>query len=543
MILEVYQTFGLTATLKFATRPEQRIGDDAMWDRAEADLRAALDATGFPYELKAGDGAFYGPKIDFDVSDSIGRKWQLGTIQLDYAAAGRFDLTYVGEDNAEHRPVVIHRAMAGSFERFLAILIEHFAGAFPVWLAPEQVRVIPISDAQVTAARGVLDRLTAAGIRAHLDDRSETLNYRIREGEIWKVPYMAIVGQREAESDSLALRARGAGKKQEVMTVDAFVARVQEEVRTRATGLTDSKDPGLFAHGLYWTDLRDRLPNSRHSLRRPYADRTLSRRAFGVQRPAARRHGHPRCRRPRRKSIAAAVDEVIMGQVVQGGSGQAPARQALIHAGFPPAIPALTINKVCGSGLKAVMLASQAIKAGDAECVVAGGQEAMSSAPHYVYGMRAGIKAGNQTMVDGMIHDGLWDSFGCCHMGEYAEYTAEKAGVSREDQDAFAVDSHRKARGRHRGRAVQGRDPSGADPGQGRPDHRRDRRVLPEGHQRGDARQAQARVQEGRGTVTRGQRAGTKRRRQRAGGDVARLREGPRPGADGAGHRLRGRRR
>jgi acetyl-CoA C-acetyltransferase len=139
------------------------------------------------------------------------------------------------------------------------------------------------------------------------------------------------------------------------------------------------------------------------------------------------------------------VDEVIMGQVVQGGSGQAPARQALIHAGLPPAIPALTINKVCGSGLKAVMLASQAIKAGDAECIVAGGQESMSTAPHYVYGMRNGIKAGNQTMVDGMIHDGLWDSFGCCHMGEYAEYTAEKAKVSRADQDEFAYESHRKA--------------------------------------------------------------------------------------------------
>jgi len=140
-----------------------------------------------------------------------------------------------------------------------------------------------------------------------------------------------------------------------------------------------------------------------------------------------------------------AVEEVVMGQVVQGGSGQAPARQALIHAGLPPAIPALTINKVCGSGLKAVMLAAQAIKAGDAECIVAGGQESMSTAPHYVYGMRSGIKAGNQTMVDGVIHDGLWDSFGCCHMGEYAEYTAEKAGVSRQDQDAFAYDSHRKA--------------------------------------------------------------------------------------------------
>jgi acetyl-CoA C-acetyltransferase len=140
-----------------------------------------------------------------------------------------------------------------------------------------------------------------------------------------------------------------------------------------------------------------------------------------------------------------AVDDVIMGQVVQGGSGQAPARQAMIQAGIPGTVPAVTINMVCGSGLKAVMLAAQAIRAGDAECVVAGGQESMSSAPHYVYGMRNGIKAGNQTMVDGMIHDGLWDSFGCCHMGEYAEYTADKAGVSREDQDAFALDSHRKA--------------------------------------------------------------------------------------------------
>jgi acetyl-CoA C-acetyltransferase len=141
----------------------------------------------------------------------------------------------------------------------------------------------------------------------------------------------------------------------------------------------------------------------------------------------------------------AAVEEVIMGQVVQGGSGQAPARQALIHAGIPATTSAVTINEVCGSGLRAVMLAAQSIRAGDRQCVVAGGQESMSTAPHYVYGMRGGIKAGNQTMVDGMIHDGLWDSFGANHMGEYAEYTAEKAGVSREDQDRFAYDSHRKA--------------------------------------------------------------------------------------------------
>src|SRR5204863_2617656 len=203
-ILDYYASFGLTSTVKFATRPEVRIGSDELWDRAETALQKALEATGHPYELKAGDGAFYGPKIDFDVTDSIGRSWQLGTIQLDYNNPERFDLRYVGEDNAEHRPVVIHRAVSGSFERFIAILIEHFAGAFPVWLAPEQVRVIPISDAQADAAWRLTERLTEAGIRAHLDDRSETLNYRIRDGEVWKIPYMAVVGQREAESDSLA---------------------------------------------------------------------------------------------------------------------------------------------------------------------------------------------------------------------------------------------------------------------------------------------------------------------------------------------------
>jgi len=234
MILEVYRTFGLTASAKFATRPEVRIGDDAMWDRAEADLRSALESTGLAYELKPGDGAFYGPKIDFDVADSIGRTWQLGTIQLDYAAPERFDLGYVGEDNSEHRPVVIHRAMCGSFERFIAILIEHFAGAFPVWLAPEQARVLPISDGQSEAARTVHERLRAAGIRATLDEGNQTLNYRIREGEVERVPYMAVVGQREAEADSLALRVRGAGKKQEIMKVDAFIERVTDEVRRRA---------------------------------------------------------------------------------------------------------------------------------------------------------------------------------------------------------------------------------------------------------------------------------------------------------------------
>src|SRR5690242_4941839 len=162
-ILSYYKTFGLESKLKFATRPEQRIGSDELWDRAEASLKAALEATGLPYEVKPGDGAFYGPKIDFDVYDGIGRAWQLGTIQLDFNAPERFDLTYVGEDNAPHRPVVIHRAVSGSFERFIAILIEHFAGAFPVWLAPEQVRVLPISDAQAEASHALAKELRDAG--------------------------------------------------------------------------------------------------------------------------------------------------------------------------------------------------------------------------------------------------------------------------------------------------------------------------------------------------------------------------------------------
>ena len=232
-ILSYYDTFGLTATLKFATRPEQRIGSDELWDRAEGALRAALDATGRPYEMKPGDGAFYGPKIDFDVTDSIGRAWQLGTIQLDYNAPERFDLSYTGEDNAPHRPVVIHRAVSGSFERFIAILIEHFAGAFPVWLAPEQLRVIPVAPDYDAAARGLVDRLAAEGIRVTLDSRNETLNRRIREGELAKVPYMAVIGRREAEEGTVALRTRGAGAKQEILTVDAFAARLLGEVRGR----------------------------------------------------------------------------------------------------------------------------------------------------------------------------------------------------------------------------------------------------------------------------------------------------------------------
>ena len=233
-ILGYYETFGLTARLKFATRPEQRIGSDELWDRAEAALRAALESTGREYEMKEGDGAFYGPKIDFDVTDSIGRAWQLGTIQLDYNAPERFDLSYTGEDNTAHRPVVIHRAVSGSFERFIAILIEHFAGAFPVWLSPEQVRVIPVASDYNAYSEALVAQLKAAGVRATLDTRNETLNYRIREGEVQKIPYMCVIGRREAEENTVALRTRGAGSKQDVMPVSAFVERLLHEIKTRA---------------------------------------------------------------------------------------------------------------------------------------------------------------------------------------------------------------------------------------------------------------------------------------------------------------------
>jgi threonyl-tRNA synthetase len=236
MINYFYETLGLSYRAKFATRPEQRIGSDEMWDRAEAALRNALEQTGLEYELKEGDGAFYGPKIDFDVADAIGRTWQLGTIQLDYAAPERFDLLYGGDDNQEHRPVVIHRAIFGSFERFIAILIEHYAGDFPLWLAPEQVRVLPITDDLRDNAAAFTSELRDAGIRAHLDERPETLNYKVRDAELQKVPYMAVIGGREAEAGTVAVRTRGAGRRQEVLPRGDFVALLRREIETRALG-------------------------------------------------------------------------------------------------------------------------------------------------------------------------------------------------------------------------------------------------------------------------------------------------------------------
>ncbi len=234
------QTFGFEYSIDLSTRPEKKIGTDDMWDTAERALQRALDHKNLTYGIDAGGGAFYGPKIDIKLKDAIGRVWQVPTIQLDYQFPERFQLEYTGPDNKPHRPIMIHRAIYGTFERFVGCLIEHFAGAFPVWLSPEQVRVIPISDDQAGAAHAVHERLRRSGIRSDVDDRSETLNYRIRDGELMKIPYMAIVGKREVENNAVAVRTRGVDEKQRVMSIDAFEAMLQERIRERTLTVSDA---------------------------------------------------------------------------------------------------------------------------------------------------------------------------------------------------------------------------------------------------------------------------------------------------------------
>jgi threonyl-tRNA synthetase len=226
----VYKSLGMPYTAKFATRPPQRIGDDALWDRAEGALRGALEATGLAYESKPGDGAFYGPKIDFDVTDSIGRKWQLATIQLDYAVPERFDLKYVGDDNHDHRPVVIHRAIYGSFERFIAILTEHFAGAFPTWLAPVQARVVTVSEKQLDFAKEVHAKLLESDFRVELDDSNEKLGHKIRLAQIEKIPFTLVVGDKEVEGRAVAPRRYG-GEDLKSMPLDAFRELLAREAK------------------------------------------------------------------------------------------------------------------------------------------------------------------------------------------------------------------------------------------------------------------------------------------------------------------------
>jgi threonyl-tRNA synthetase len=237
MILEVYRTFGFEdVRIELSTRPAKRIGADELWDRAEGALARALDHRGLAYQVNPGDGAFYGPKIDFHVRDSIGRSWQLGTVQLDYQMPRRFGLSYVGADGAEHVPVMIHRAMLGSIERFMAILIEQTAGAFPLWLAPVQAVVLPISEKFAEYGETVRRSLAAAGVRVELDARNEKLGYRIREAQMQKVPYMLVAGAREAEEGTVSVRRR-AGEDLGAMAPDAFLARVRDLTASRSREL------------------------------------------------------------------------------------------------------------------------------------------------------------------------------------------------------------------------------------------------------------------------------------------------------------------
>lgn len=233
LIDEVYSLFGFKYHVELSTRPEDSMGSDEDWEMATDALRGALDDLGLEYVVNEGDGAFYGPKIDFHLEDSLGRTWQCGTIQLDFQLPLRFNLEYTGADGEKHRPIMIHRVAFGSIERFIGILIEHFAGAFPTWLAPVQVKVLPISDKYAEYGKKVLDALEAEGIRAEIDTRSEKIGYKIREAQTQKVPYMLVVGAKEEEDQLVAVRSRKDGD-QGQKSLDAFIADMKEEIRIKA---------------------------------------------------------------------------------------------------------------------------------------------------------------------------------------------------------------------------------------------------------------------------------------------------------------------
>jgi threonyl-tRNA synthetase len=228
----IYDTFGFAPRMELSTRPEKRIGAEEMWDRAESALERALVERGAEFELNPGDGAFYGPKIDLHMTDSIGRSWQLGTVQLDYVMPERFELEYTGADNVAHRPVIIHRALMGAFERFMGILIEHYAGEFPLWLAPLRALVLPVSDRHVDYAATVTERLTESGLRARVDDRGESIGRKIRDAELAKVPYMLVVGDREADAGAAALRRHKEGDLG-TLPLDEIAARLLAEAAER----------------------------------------------------------------------------------------------------------------------------------------------------------------------------------------------------------------------------------------------------------------------------------------------------------------------
>lgn len=233
LVDDFYRVFGFTYYVELSTKPEKAMGSDEVWNMATNVLREALDARGLDYKINEGDGAFYGPKIDFHLEDSLGRTWQCGTIQLDFQMPEKFKLSYIGEDGQKHQPVMIHRVVFGSIERFIGILIEHFAGAFPVWLSPVQVKVIPITDRHAEYAREIVKKLDEAGVRVELDTRNEKVNYKIREAQNQKIPYMLIMGDKEVAQDSVAVRHRAKGDLGS-MRLDDFVGQLLEEIKTKA---------------------------------------------------------------------------------------------------------------------------------------------------------------------------------------------------------------------------------------------------------------------------------------------------------------------
>ena len=232
LIDEVYSLFGFKYHVELSTRPEDSMGSDEDWEMATDALRAALDDLGLDYAVNEGDGAFYGPKIDFHLEDSLGRTWQCGTIQLDFQLPQRFNLEYIASDGEKHRPIMIHRVVFGSIERFIGILIEHFAGAFPTWLAPVQVRVLPISDKYMEYGQKVLAELKEAGIRAEIDTKAEKIGYKIREARLQKIPYMLVVGAKEEEDGVVSVRSRFKGDEGQ-KGLDAFISDIKEEIKNR----------------------------------------------------------------------------------------------------------------------------------------------------------------------------------------------------------------------------------------------------------------------------------------------------------------------
>ena len=241
LIDEVYQLFGFKYHVELSTRPEDSMGSDEDWEMATEALRGALDDLGLPYVVNEGDGAFYGPKIDFHLEDSIGRTWQCGTIQLDFQLPLRFNCEYIGADGEKHRPIMIHRVAFGSIERFIGILIEHFAGAFPTWLSPVQVKVLPISDKYMEYGEKVKAALEAANIRTEIDTRAEKIGYKIREARLQKIPYMLVVGAKEEEENTVSVRSRFAGD-EGAKSLDDFIAAITEEIKNRENRKVETEE-------------------------------------------------------------------------------------------------------------------------------------------------------------------------------------------------------------------------------------------------------------------------------------------------------------